>query len=53
MLNLMDVIALMCFGAVLIQIGGLIGAWLVYKSKSAAPGEPLFGKVPKGEVFTI
>jgi hypothetical protein len=53
MFNLGEVIALMCFGAVLLMGGVMGGGWLVYKSRNAVPGERLFGGVPKGEVFTM
>ncbi len=53
MFSLMEVIALMCFGAVLLMVGVMVGGWLVYKSRNAVPGERLFGGVPKGEVFTM
>lgn len=53
MFDLMEVIALMCFGAILFMAGVMVGGWLVYKSRNAVPGEKLFGGVPKGEVFTM
>jgi hypothetical protein len=53
MFSLGEVIALMCFGAALLMAGVMLGGWLMYKSRNAVPGEPLFGKVPKGEVFTM
>lgn len=53
MFDLGEVIALMCFGAALVMVGVMVGGWLVYKAKSAVPGEKLFGGVPKGEVFTM
>jgi hypothetical protein len=53
MFDLMEVIALMCFGGALVMGGVMLGGWLVYKSRNAVPGEKLFGGVPKGEVFTM
>jgi hypothetical protein len=53
MFDLMEVIALMCFGAALLMAGVMVGGWLVYKSRNSVPGERLFGGVPKGEVFTM
>jgi hypothetical protein len=37
-------LAVMCF---------LAGGWVVFKTRSAVPGESLFGGVPKGQVFSV
>ena len=44
-LSILAVVALLLLGAV------LLGGFLVYKAKTAVPGQPLIGPVPKGEVF--
>ena len=41
------------FGAFIIVAGIVVGAFLVFKTFNARPGEGLLGGVPKGEVFHI
>jgi len=53
MLNMVQVIALIGIGAVIAILGGLCGAYLMWKGSRAVPGEKFLGGVPKGEVFSI
>jgi hypothetical protein len=41
------------FGAFIIVAGIVVGAFLVFKTFNARPGEGLLGGVPKGQVFSI
>ena len=53
MFDLMEVIAVMFAGGVMVMVGVFLGGWIAYKLKNAVPGERFFGGVPKGEVFTM
>jgi hypothetical protein len=35
------------------MVGVMIGAFIVFRTKTAVPGENFIGGVPKGEAFTI
>jgi hypothetical protein len=45
--------ALILMGALIAILGGLCGAFLMWKGSRAVPGETFTGGVPKGEVFSI
>lgn len=53
MLNMVQVIALIGLGAFIAILGGLAGAFLMWKGIRAVPGERFIGGVPQGQVFTI
>ena len=40
-------------GVILTLLSILVGAWIVFKSKSTNPNETFIGKSPRGEMFTI
>ena len=40
-------------GGILTLLSILVGAWIVFKSKSTNPNEPFIGKSPRGEMFTV
>jgi len=52
-LNIWQILILIVCGVVVALLGIFVGAWLVFKSKMAVPGESFFGGIPKGEVYTI
>jgi len=52
-LNIWQILILIGCGVVVALLGIFVGAWLVFKSKMAVPGESFFGGIPKGEVYTI
>ena len=41
------------FGCLLACTCILVGAWIIFKSKSTIPNEPFIGKSPRGEMFTV
>jgi len=55
--NFWQIIALMLglilLGAVLAVVCIIVGGWIVFKAKSAVPGERFLGGPPKGEVFAL
>ena len=53
MLNIWQMLLLIGCGVIVALLSILVGAWLVFKSKMAVPGESFFGGIPKGEVYTI
>ena len=52
-LNIWQILILIGCGVVVALLSIFVGAWLVFKSKMAVPGESFFGGIPKGEVYTI
>jgi len=53
MLNIWQMLLLIGCGVIVALLSILMGAWLVFKSKMAVPGETFFGGIPKGEVYSI
>ena len=53
MFSLWQVLVLIGAGVLLAIICVLIGGWIVFKSRLAAPGDRFIGPSPKGQVFTI
>ena len=41
------------FGAFVVLVSVFVGAFLVYKTYNARPGEGFVGGIPKGQVFSI
>lgn len=50
-MTLLEVLALIAFGALIGLVGVICGGYLVFRSK-ASPGESMFVQ-PKGQVFSI
>ena len=48
-----QVLILITAGVLLAIVCVMVGAWLMFKSSRAVPGERFLGGVPKGEVFSI
>jgi len=53
MSDFVAILACVCLGVVLAVLCMLVGAWVGFKTKTAAPGERFFGGVPRGEVYSI
>jgi len=53
MIDILQAIALISIGAVVAILGGLFGAYVMYKGQRAVPGEKFIGGVPEGQVFSI
>lgn len=47
------VVGLVGIGVCMTLISVTVGAYLMYKGRSAVPGERFIGGPPKGQVFTI
>jgi len=53
LLNIWQILILIGCGVIGTLVGALVGGWLVFKSKTAVPGESFLGGIPKGEVYSI
>ncbi len=53
MMTVWQALGLMVGGVAVAIVCILVGGWVVFKSKTAVPGQPFIGRPPKGEVFTI
>jgi len=53
MINILQIIALISVGAVVAILGGLFGAFIMFRGSRAVPGERFIGGIPDGQVFSI
>lgn len=53
MISFWQLIVVLALTIVAVMVSIIVGAYLMYKGKTAIPGERFFGGVPDGEVFSM